>query len=78
MTDKHIHEFKILWNTTVWVKGQVIIPKEIRENMGIKWWDTLTVIAKYLNWKMMWFGYINNDTKELLCYIENELNFSKK
>lgn len=77
MTYKHVHEFKILWNTTVWVKGQVIIPKEIRDSMGIKWGDSLTVVAKYLDDRIIWFWYINNNTKELLCYIENELNMWK-
>lgn len=39
-------KMKLHWTTTVWPKGQVVIPKEVRDLLNIKPGDSITIITK--------------------------------
>lgn len=38
------YDVKLLWTTTVWPKGQIVIPKELRDKLNLKSWDSMTVL----------------------------------
>lgn len=40
----HTLNLKIYWVTTVWPKGQVIIPKETRKCLNIQEWKEFTIV----------------------------------
>lgn len=60
---------KLFWTTTVWPKGQIVIPKEIRDKLNILPWDSMTVVLK--DDKFIWI-IKNENMKELLEYLKNE------
>lgn len=60
---------KLFWTTTVWPKGQIVIPKEIRDKLNILPWDSMTIILK--DDKFIWI-IKNENMKELLEYLKNE------
>lgn len=39
-------DFKIIWNANIGSKWQIVIPKEARENLNIKPWESLIVVTK--------------------------------
>lgn len=68
MDNKHCN-MKLFWIVTVWPKWQIVIPKDLREKLGLETWSTLAVILK--DDKYMWFVK-NEDMWELMKYIESE------
>jgi len=66
---KKMIDLKVVWTTTVWPKWQIVIPKEIRDKLDIKSWDTMVVLMK--NWKYIWLVK-NDDIWELMKYITSE------
>jgi len=62
-------DMKIWWNVTVWPKGQVVIPKEVRDLMEINPWDSLVTISK---WSAV--GFVKNeDIKAVMEYLQWEM-----
>lgn len=43
---KKLINLKVVWTTSVWERWQVVIPKEVREILDIKKWDSLVVLMK--------------------------------
>lgn len=55
---------------TVWTKGQVVIPKEVRKMLAIQPWDSLAVITK--NWEAI--GLVKSDNmQQMLNYLSAEM-----
>lgn len=53
-----------IWGTAiVWPKGQVVIPKEIRDNLNIKPWDSILFIYTWDN-SHVWI--IKNDNLQTI------------
>ena len=66
---KKLINLKVVWTTTVWPKGQIVIPKEIRDTLDIKPWDNMVVLMK--DWK--YIGLVKNDNIwDLMKYITLE------
>ena len=66
-------EIKLYWTTTIWPKGQLVIPKEIRDILWLEPWKSMTVLMK----NNKFIGLVRNeDINELMEYIENEKNIS--
>jgi AbrB family looped-hinge helix DNA binding protein len=59
---------------TVWSKGQVVIPKPIREMLEIESWDSLVAITKW--WRAVWFIKADN-LEEMMDYISSEMESCK-
>jgi len=59
---------------TVWSKGQVVIPKKIRDSYGISEWDQMMVITKPGWW--IWLVKID-DMQTFLDYAQRELQKMK-
>jgi AbrB family looped-hinge helix DNA binding protein len=61
-------DVKLCWVVTVWPKGQIVIPKEIRDGIGIESGDSMAILlnaGKYI-------GLVRNeDVSELMEYINN-------
>ncbi len=66
---KKMIDLKVVATTTVWPKGQIVIPKEIRDKLNIKSWDTMVVLIK--NWKYIWLVK-NDDIWDLMKYVTSE------
>jgi len=66
---KKMIDLKVIWTTSVWPKWQVVIPKEVRDTLGIKPWDNMVVLMK--NWKYIWLVK-NDDIWDLMKYITSE------
>jgi AbrB family looped-hinge helix DNA binding protein len=60
---------KVVWTTTVWPKWQIVIPKEIRDTLGIETWDNMVVLMK--DWKYVWLVK-NDNIWDLMKYITSE------
>jgi len=61
---------KMWWSLKVWPKWQVVIPKEIRDLIGIKPWDTLVALTK----GDTWFGFVKNeDFFAMMEYMKDEI-----
>ena len=60
---------KLSWVVTVWPKGQIVIPKDIREALWTQAWDSFAVILK--DNKYIWLVR-NQDMQELASYMKTE------
>lgn len=60
---------KLYWIVTVWPKGQIVIPKDLREKLNLETGASLAVILK--DDKYMWFVK-NEDMWALMTYIQSE------
>lgn len=62
-------ELKIVWVANIWPKGQIVIPKEVRELLNIQNGDSFVVILK----DNKFIGLVRNqDMDELMAYIDSE------
>ena len=66
---KKLINLKVVWTTSVWERGQVVIPKEVREMLDIKKWDNLVVLMK--DNKYIWMVKSDN-IWDLMKYITSE------
>lgn len=66
---KDDHHMRVYGSVTVGAKGQIVIPKEARETLGIQPGDTLLTITK--GDKAV--AFINMDLEEFLEYMQEEL-----
>jgi AbrB family looped-hinge helix DNA binding protein len=66
---KKMINLKVVWTTTVWPKWQIVIPKEIRDTLGIETWDNMVVLMK--DWKYVWLVK-NDNIWDLMKYITSE------
>ena len=72
-------DMKIVWTAVVWPKGQIVIPKDVRDLMWLETWTNLVVAMKYINWKPVWIGLVKNDImQDFLSYIWSEINTPNK
>ncbi|MDD2907240.1 MAG: AbrB/MazE/SpoVT family DNA-binding domain-containing protein [Candidatus Gracilibacteria bacterium] len=64
---KHNCDMKLYGTTTIGAKGQIVIPKEIRDKLDLKTGDSISILLK--NDKFI--GLIrNNDLTELMEFIK--------
>ncbi len=62
-------EMKLYGTTNIWPKWQIVIPKEVRELLWLKSWDSMTVVVK--DDRFIWLVR-NNDLTELMEYFKME------
>ncbi len=62
-------KMKLHWTTTVWPKGQVVIPKEVRDLLNIKPGDSITIITKDNKAIAM---IKNEDIKDFFDFVKSE------
>ena len=65
------HEMKICGNVTVWPKWQIVIPKDVRDQIWIKTWDNLVVLVK---WGVAIWLIKNENMQEIMEYIKSEID----
>jgi len=66
---KKMINLKVVATTTIWTKGQIVIPKEIREKLDLNPWDNMVVLMK--DNKYIWL--VKNDCIwDLMKYITSE------
>jgi AbrB family looped-hinge helix DNA binding protein len=68
-------DLKLCSTVTIWPKGQIVIPKEVRETMNLNQWDSLVLFLK--SGKFIWL-LRNDDLDEITNFIEAQLNNFKK
>jgi len=67
--DENKCKIKLCWTTSIWPKWQIVIPKEIRDNLNLNHWDSVTILLK----DDKFIGIVkNDDLKELFEYIKSE------
>ena len=60
----------LVWTVTVWSKGQIVIPKEAREQLGLVEWTKLMVVIKH----GVALGIIkSDDVPQFLEYMNKEM-----
>ncbi len=64
---------RICWTWSVWSKGQIVIPKEVREKLNMKSWDSVSFLLK----DEKFLGVVPNHSIDLIVqYIESEKNIT--
>lgn len=71
MKEKCVTPLKLWGSVTVGPKWQVVIPKEVRDLLGISPWDTLVTITKGST--AVWF-LKNTDMEAIIEYVHHECN----
>ena len=67
--EKCSFNIKLCGTGTVWPKGQIVIPKEIRDQLWIQSWDSFVFLIE--SWKFIWM-IRNEDVTELMEYLNKE------
>lgn len=62
------------WTVTVWTKGQIVIPKHIRDEFWISSWDRLVTVTK---WNMIFWFIKSDDFPKIKEYMEQEMKHCK-
>jgi len=66
--DKELCDIKLFWTTNIWPKGQIVIPKELRDRLNLNPWDSVWIIVK----NDKYIGLIKNqDIRELMEYLSS-------
>ncbi len=59
-------DIKIHWTVTIWPKWQIVLPKGLRETLGVSPWDSLCLLLK----DNRYLGLVRNeDVSYLIEYI---------
>jgi AbrB family looped-hinge helix DNA binding protein len=66
---KKLINLKVVWTTSVWPKWQIVIPKEVRDTLDIKPWDSMVVLMK--DNKYVWLVK-NDNIWDLMKYVTSE------
>jgi AbrB family looped-hinge helix DNA binding protein len=64
-------EMKLRGSVTVWEKWQIVIPKEVRDLLNIKPWDTLVTLSK---WHAAIWLVKNENMQDVMAYIQEEMS----
>lgn len=67
--DKKKCSMKLHWTSTIWPKWQVVIPKEVRDLLGLNPGDSMMIVTKENKAIAM---IKNEDLKELFEYAKSE------
>jgi AbrB family looped-hinge helix DNA binding protein len=70
----HNLDFRLCSTVTLWPKGQIVIPKDVRDTMGIKQWDNLVLFLKAWKFVLLLKG---DDLEELTDFIEKQIKAFK-
>lgn len=70
MDKQCMDDMQFYGQVTVWTKGQIVIPKDVRKMLEIQPWDSLAVITR--QWKAIWLVPSGN-MKEMLDYLNSEI-----
>jgi len=66
---KKIINLKVVGTTSMWTRGQIVIPKEIRDKLNLEPGDNMVVLMK--NNKYIWLVK-NDNIWDLMKYITSE------
>lgn len=72
-TKKKEHTLRICGTWSVGSKWQIVIPKEVRDILGMESWDSVSFLLK--DEKFLWI-VPNNSIDLIMQYIESEKNVS--
>lgn len=74
MNKQCVDEMQFHGQVTVWTKGQIVIPKDVRNMLEIQPWDSLAVITRH--GKAIWLVPSGN-MREMLAYLNGEIKEEK-
>lgn len=68
------NELKIEWTANIWMKWQIVIPKQVRNKFNLNTWDDLVVMSG-----SFWIMLIkSSDLKDMMENFENLIETEKK
>ena len=68
------NEVKIEWTANIWMKWQIVIPKQVRNKFNLNTWDDLVVMSG-----SFWIMLIkSSDLKDMMENFENLIETEKK
>ena len=66
-------ELKIEWTANIWMKWQIVIPKQVRNKFNLNTWDDLVVMSG-----SFWIMLIkSSDLKDMMENFENLIETEK-
>ena len=68
------NELKIEWTANIWMKWQIVIPKQVRNKFNLNTWDDLVVMSG-----SFWIMLIkSSNLKDMMENFENLIETEKK
>ena len=68
------NNLKIEWTANIWMKWQIVIPKQVRNKFKLNTWDDLVVLSG-----KFWIMLIKStDLKDMMDNFENLIETDKK
>lgn len=68
------NNLKIEWTANIWMKWQIVIPKQVRNKFKLNTWDDLVV----LSWNFGIMLIKSTDLKDMMDNFENLIETDKK
>lgn len=68
------NNLKIEWTANIWMKWQIVIPKQVRNKFKLNTWDDLVV----LSWNFWIMLIKSTDLKDMMDNFENLIETEKK
>ena len=68
------NNLKIEWTANIWMKWQIVIPKQVRNKFKLNTWDDLVV----LSWNFWIMLIKSTDLKDMINNFENLIETDKK
>jgi AbrB family looped-hinge helix DNA binding protein len=62
-------KLEVVWTTSVWPKGQIVVPKNLRDKLNINPWDKMVVLLK--DDKYIWLVR-NDDMKGITEFVSSK------